>query len=175
MLQGNTVNLRVMEKEDLAFIKEWVNDRRFAGEYLPLTQETVGELETQYERTLGNEGKWFFIEKKDGTKIGYAAHYLARRQHEIGYGVLPVERGKGYGTEAATILVDYLFLTKNIVRIQADANVENAASRRVLEKVGFTQEGVLRKVFFVQGAWQDAVLYSIMRDEWKTPKILPKK
>jgi RimJ/RimL family protein N-acetyltransferase len=164
-----------MEKEDLAFIKEWVNDRRFVGEYGPLTQETVGELEKEYERTISNEGKWFFIEKKDGTKIGYVAHYLARRQHEIGYGVIPEERGKGYCTEAATIIVDYLFLTKNIMRIQADADAENMASRRVLEKVGFTHEGVLRKMFFVQGEWRDAVLYSILRDEWHTPKILPKK
>ncbi len=174
MLQGKTVNLRVMEKAELVVVKEWVSDRRFTGEYLPFIQETVGELEAQYERTLSNEGRWFFIETKAGTKIGYVAHYLARRKHEIGYGVVPEERGKGYCTEAAMLLVDYLFLNKNIVRIQADTHVDNMASRRVLEKVGFTLEGVLRNAYFEQGAWRDAVLYSILRDEWKAPKILSK-
>lgn len=172
LLKGKTVNLKVIEKEDLPLIKKWVNDLSFSGEFLPLTQETVGELEKEYERTIGNEGKWFFIEKKDGAKIGYVAHYLARKQHEIGYGVIPKERGKGFCTEAATIIVDYLFLTKDIVRIQADADSQNMASRRVLEKVGFKKEGVLRKLYFEQGEWRDSVLYSIMREEWKKPKIL---
>jgi RimJ/RimL family protein N-acetyltransferase len=175
LLKGKTVNLRVIEKEDLSLIKEWVNDLRFIGEYGPLTQETVGELEKEYERTISNGGKWFFIEKKDGAKIGYVAHYLARKQREIGYGVIPRERGKGYCTEAATILVDYLFLLKDIMRIQADADSQNMASRRVLEKVGFKKEGVLRKLYFEQGEWRDSVLYSIMREEWKKPKILIKK
>jgi len=172
MLVGKTVNLRVVEKDDLSVIKGWVNDLMFMGEDELLPQETLGELERQYERTLNTGGKWFFIEKKDGAKIGYVAHYLARKQHEIGYGVIPSERGRGYGTEAATMIVDYLFLTKDLVRIQADADRANVASQRVLEKVGFTKEGVLRKVSFEQGEWRDAVLYSVLRDEWGTPKIL---
>ncbi len=172
MLVGNTVNLRVVEKGDLSIIKGWVNNLIFIGEYGPLPQETLGELEKQYERTTSTGGAWFFIEKKDGTKIGYVAHYLARKQHEIGYGVIPSEQGRGYCTEAATMIVDYLFLTKNLVRIQADADRANVASQRVLEKVGFTKEGVLRKVSFEQGGWRDAVLYSLLRDEWGTPKIL---
>ena len=122
MLVGNTVNLRVVEKGDLSIIKGWVNNLIFIGEYGPLPQETLGELEKQYERTTSTGGAWFFIEKKDGTKIGYVAHYLARKQHEIGYGVISSEQGRGYCTEAATMIVDYLFLTKNLVRIQADAD-----------------------------------------------------
>jgi RimJ/RimL family protein N-acetyltransferase len=172
LLKGKTVNLRVMEKEDLPLIQVWVNDLSFIGEYLRLTQETVGELEKEYEQTISNGGKWFFIEKKDGAKIGYVAHYMARRQHEIGYGVIPKERGNGYCTEAATIIVDYLFLARDIVRIQADADLKNMASRKVLEKVGFKKEGVLRKLYFEQGEWRDSVLYSILREEWKKPKIL---
>ena len=172
MLVGKTVNLRVVEKDDLSVIKGWVNDLMFMGEDELLPQETLGELERQYERTLNTGGKWFFIEKNDGAKIGYVAHYLARKQHEIGYGVIPSERGRGYGTEAATMIVDYLFLTKDLVRIQADADRANVASQRVLEKAGFTKDGVLRKVSFEQGEWRDAVLYSVLRDEWGTPKIL---
>ena len=114
---------------------------------------------------IDNEGKWFFIETKDEAKIGYISHCLARKQHEIGYGVIPGERGKGYCTEAVTMMVDYLFLLKDIVRIQADADSQNMASRRVLEKAGFEKEGVLRKQYFVRGEWRDFILYSIMREE----------
>ena len=172
MLEGQTVNIRVIEKEDLSLVQEWVNVLQFIGEYEPVAQETRGELKQQYDKTLNNGGKWVFIEKKDGTKIGYVAHFLARRQHEIGYGVIPSERGTGYATEAATMLVDYLFLSKDIVRIQADTNADNMASQRVLEKVGFTRGGILRKVAFEYGAWRNAIQFSILREEWKKPIIL---
>ncbi len=50
----------------------------------------------------------------------------------------------------------------------------NMASQRVLEKAGFRKEGVVRKRIFVRGNWRDEFLYSILREEWKGPKILAK-
>jgi len=50
--------------------------------------------------------------------------------------------------------------------------VDNLASQRVLEKAGFTKEGIFRKSAFIMGVWQDGVLYSVLREEWKEPKIL---
>lgn len=70
------------------------------------------------------------------------------------------------------ILVDYVFLSKDIVRIQAGTNVANKASRKVLGKAGFTIEGIVRKEMFVRGKWADFYSYSILKEEWKTPKIL---
>ena len=94
---------------------------------------------------------------------------------EIVYEIVPsCERGKGYGTEAAQLMVDYLFLSKNILRIQATTIVKNKASQRVLEKAGFTIEGTCRKSSFVRGVWNDCYLYSILREEWKEPRILTK-
>ena len=171
LLEGQTVNLRIIEKEDLSFIQEWVNNPQFIGEYEPISQETLEELTQQYNNALKNGGKWFFIEKKDRMKIGYMVYYLARRQYEIGYMVIPSERGKGYATEAGTILVDYLFLSKDIVRIQADTSEDNMASQRVLEKIGFIPEGILRKVSFEYGAWKNAIQFSILREEWEKSRI----
>ena len=169
MLEGKTVNLRVVEKEDLPLFAEWLNDPKFIGEYE--SQETVADLEKSYSRS---GSQWFFIEKKDGTKIGWAAKYLEGERTTIGYGVILKERCKGYATEAATIIVDYLFLTKNVVCIQADTSTLNIASQRVLEKVGFRKDGVIRKDFFSSGKWRDSYLYSILREEWKEPKMLTK-
>jgi RimJ/RimL family protein N-acetyltransferase len=44
----------------------------------------------------------------------------------------------------------------------------------VLEKADFKKEGVLRKSAFIRGEWRDLLLYSILREEWKEPKILTK-
>jgi RimJ/RimL family protein N-acetyltransferase len=71
--------------------------------------------------------------------------------------------------------VDYLFLSKPLVRIQAHTNVKNTASQRALENAGFTKEGIVRKRIFVRGNWRDEFLYSILREEWKEPRILTKK
>jgi RimJ/RimL family protein N-acetyltransferase len=99
-------------------------------------------------------------------------HYPAGRLLEIGYAVIPSERGKGYCSEAVQIMVDYLFLSKDIVRVQAHTDVRNVASQRVLEKIGFKKEGMVRKSSFVRGEWRDRRLFSILREEWKEPKIL---
>jgi len=73
------------------------------------------------------------------------------------------------------IMVDYLFLSKDAMRIQAQTDQRNVASQKVLEKVGFKKEGTLRKNFFMRGEWTDDYIYSIIREEWKEPKILTKK
>jgi len=137
-----------MEREDLPILKKWDNDIGIMGEYEPIIQETKTDLERQFDKLT--EGQWFFIEKKDGTKIGLIAYFVAHGT-VIGYAVLPDERSKGYDSEAIEIIVDYLFLAKNIVRIQAETHPQNAASQRVLEKAGFKKEGIIRKSFFSRG------------------------
>jgi len=168
LLEGKNLNLRVVEKEDLPLVAEWVNDPEVFGIFNPLMQHSKMELEGWYDQ-LSAEGKWFFIEKKDGSKIG-EIHHL--KDIEIGYGLIPSERRKGYCTEAVKMMIDYLFLSKNIVRIYALTNVRNIASQKVLEKAGFKKEGVIRKSLFIRGEWIDRYLYSILREEWIEPKIL---
>jgi len=130
-------------------------------------------MEKRYDK-LPPEEKWFFIEKKDGSKVGGISHFPAGKLLEIGYFLIPSERSKGYCTEAVRIMVDYLFLSKEIVRIQAHIDPRNIASQKIVEKAGFEKEGTIRKSFFAKGEWRDMILYSILREEWKEPKILTK-
>jgi len=92
-----------MEKEDLPLFAEWLNKPEFMGEYNPLRQTSRTEAEKILESPL--ELKPFVIEKKDGSKIGFIFHFYvlhpAGRQLEIGYSLVPSERGKGHCTEAA--------------------------------------------------------------------------
>jgi ribosomal-protein-alanine N-acetyltransferase len=181
LLQGKRVNLRVMEKKDVSFFVESHNIVDFYGEHgLVTAQASKAEAEKRFENpsllVTVCERERFVIEKKEGAKIGSIAHYLVQpsRWLEVGYDIIPSERGKGYGTEAVQIMVDYLFLSRDIVRIQAVTNVGNKASQRVLEKASFRKEGTLRKVGYVRGEPTDAYIYSILREEWKEPKILTK-
>ena len=178
LLEGKTVNLKIMEKDDLPFFMSWVNNPDFFGEYNPLHQMSKTELEKLLDNP--SDFKPFFIERKDGSKIGFIAHFhvlhlgTGTKQLEIGYALLPSERGKGYGTEALEMMVDYLFLARDTVRIQVQTDPRNVASQRIIEKAGFKKEGTLRKILFMRGELRDCYIYSILRDEWKEPRILTK-
>ena len=173
MLEGKTVNLKIVEKEDLTLLHEWDNNPEVGGEFEPFKQETKTELERMFDNL--RDAQWFFVEKKDGARIGFIAHFLAAGEVEIGYTILPGERRKGYATEAIEIMVDYLFLWKGIVRIQAKADPDNTGSWKALEKAGFKREGILRKTFYCRGEWRDDCMYSILRKEWQKPKILTRR
>lgn len=160
-----------MEKDDLPLVAEWANNPEFGGEFEPLEQVSLQEVEKWYDN-LSPEEKWFIVEKMDGSKIGHIFHSPKGPHFLIGYRLLPKERNKGYCTEAVKIIVDYLFLSKAIVRIQAETNPGNLASQKVLEKAGFKKEGLIRKSIFARGEWRDGILFSILREEWKEPKIL---
>jgi RimJ/RimL family protein N-acetyltransferase len=174
LLEGKLVNLRIVEKEDLPLLQEWLNNPKFMGEFLAPIQRTRAELE-KFDSSLFVP-KTFIIEKKDGGKIGYVVYfnsYLGLTELlEIGYAIAPSERGKGYCTEAAQLMVDYLFLSKDVSRIQATTSIRNRGSQRVMEKAGLTREGTIRN--YARGARRDFYLYSILREEWKEPKILTK-
>ena len=167
------MNLRIVEREDLPLLIDWNSNSEYYGEFTPLSQRSKTEWEKRYDN-LTADTKWFFIEKKDSTKIGEIGHFMFGKLLEIYCYLVQSERGKGYGTEAIMIMVDYLFLSRELMRVQATADVSNIASQRVLEKAGFTKEGIIRKSGFNRGKWCDDCLYSILREEWKEPKILTK-
>jgi ribosomal-protein-alanine N-acetyltransferase len=173
LLEGKRVHLRLVEKEDLPLLAEWSNDAEYLGDYLWLQQQSRTEWEKRYDN-LSPDTKWFFIEKKDGTKIGTMFHWLIGNLMEISCVLTSEERGKGYGMEATKLLVDYLFLSRDLIRIQAHTDARNMVSQKVLQNVGFKKEGIIRKSVFARGEWRDRTLFSILREEWKEPKILTK-
>jgi len=179
VLEGKSVNLKVMERDDVDFMVECRNDIDFWGEYVPVGEqiskaEWIRYFDSPSNFSILTEWKTFIVQKKDRTKIGIINHRLnlPYKWMEISYFFAPSERGKGYGTEAVQLIIDYLFLSKELARIQAIADVRNKASQRVLEKAGFHREGMMRKCVFNRGELRDYYLYSILREEWKEPKIL---
>ena len=175
MLKGININLRAMEPEDISLIHEWLNNIEFQGRYTPFVQSSKEEMKQKYGE-ISEERKLFIIEKKDGSKIGIIVYFIVKggpyNLLEIGYYMSLSERKKGYCTEAVELFVDYLFLKQAIQRIQATTDNRNKASQRVLEKAGFTREGMLRKMLFMKGDWVDVSMFSILREEWKEPKVL---
>ena len=87
---------------------------------------------------------------------------------DIGYELAPVYWGRGYATEAAIAIVNFGFRELKLHRISSWCIADNAASARVLERVGLHLEGRLRENEYFKGRWWDTLLYGLLESEWKT-------
>jgi [ribosomal protein S5]-alanine N-acetyltransferase len=80
---------------------------------------------------------------------------------EIGYSLNPRHWNKGYGTEAARRLVEYLVSERNVREIFATSRPENVASIHVLEKLGMRQVDLYRRNVLIRGEWRDTLVFSM--------------
>ena len=85
---------------------------------------------------------------------------------EIGYLLLPAYWGQGFATEIARALLDICFQHLGFHRVCARCNGNNGQSERVMQKIGMTKAGTLRKVRYKNGRWDDEIWYDILVDEW---------
>lgn len=96
--------------------------------------------------------------------ISWAPHqWFGEQCWSLGIHLAASMRGRGIGTAAHRLLVDYLFNRDPVNRIEAYTDAENHAEQRALEKAGFTCEGILRSAYFRDGQWRDGALYSVIR------------
>jgi ribosomal-protein-alanine N-acetyltransferase len=86
---------------------------------------------------------------------------------EIGYMLAASHHGRGLGTRAVALLVAKLFRETELYRIFATISVENIASIKLLERLGFIREGVLREHYLIQGRRVDEAIYGLLRHEWE--------
>jgi ribosomal-protein-alanine N-acetyltransferase len=88
------------------------------------------------------------------------------RSAALGYCFAEAAWGNGYATEAATALVGWAFDTLELNRVQAETDTRNAASARVLDKLGFVREGTLREDCVVDGDVSDSWVFGLLLREW---------
>ena len=91
---------------------------------------------------------------------------------EWGFAVGQPFWGTGLFPTAAKLVLSFLFESVGVRRLEARTIVSNARANRVLEKLGATQEGILRQGFSSNGRSYDQVLWSILADEWNPPKVI---
>jgi len=105
--------------------------------------------------------------------VGMVGCTWAARAHqvmELGYWIAEPFWGRGYATEAARALIDWVFSTYTVNRIQAHFMVQNPASGKVMEKLGLQYEGTFRSAVLRHGRFSDVSFYAILRDDWAARK-----
>lgn len=89
------------------------------------------------------------------------------RSASLGYCFAEAAWGNGYATEAARALLQWAFDRLDLNRVQAETDTRNVASARVLEKLGFVREGMLREDCVVAGVVSDSYVYGLLRRDWQ--------
>lgn len=87
-------------------------------------------------------------------------------QAELGYELAPWHWGQGYAGEATRAMLVFAFQELGLHRVWGECVAENAASRRVMERLGMRQEGRLREARRMKGRWWDILIYGILVQEW---------
>ena len=172
-LIGERVYLRPLAKEDLIYIRKWVNDpeiRGLTGEVKPMTQ--VG-AEEYFERVQSDGNRvWFVIVLKENGKVigeaGLLRMFYAWRTTDLSIIIGEKEEwGKGCGTEAIDLLLDYAFGYLNFHRVAVGVVGFNEAAFRFYEKMGFKKEGIQRDGYYYDHEYHDFIMMSILEDEFR--------
>ncbi|MGD1319622.1 GNAT family N-acetyltransferase [Chryseobacterium sp. 2R14A] len=111
------------------------------------------------------------VEKQSNTIIGNCGFHSWNPQHhraEVGYALNSDEfKNKGYMKEALGKVIEYGFHQIELNRIEALIDENNTPSKKLLEYFGFTKEGIIREHYHVGGTFEDSVLYSLLKSEYK--------
>jgi ribosomal-protein-serine acetyltransferase len=169
------IELRVLEEKDArVFYRLIEQNRNYLREWLPWVDSTRSVedeqafIRTTYENYLDNKaltcGVWYRGQAA-GT-IGFHLIDWVGRQVEIGYWLAASFQGKGLMTRACKAMVDYAFHSLNLNRVVIRCATGNRRSCAIPQRLGFTQEGVLRQAEWLSDHFVDLIVYSMLVSEW---------
>jgi RimJ/RimL family protein N-acetyltransferase len=163
--------LRPFVLDDAPAVQRLAADREVALNTMliphPYPEGAAGEWIDGHDDSSDNH--IFAIASKDGGEVMGAIGLHVDRKHEraeIGYWLGVPFWGRGYVTEAARAVVRYAFENLGVNRVFAFHFARNAASGRVLQKIGMRREGTLRQHLVKWGEHVDVDYYGIVREEW---------
>lgn len=162
----------------LPVYQRWINDfatMRTLG--LPPSPMTLEAETAWYDSMAQNTTERVFTvyEQESGRPIGNTGlHGVDHRNRTATFGLLigePWARGKGYGTEATQLVLDYAFTALGLHNVMLSVYAFNLAARRVYEKVGFRQIGSRRECRWMGGQLWDEIFMDCLASEFTSPVL----
>lgn len=167
-LEGETIKLRLMEKEDTDYIVKWRNEDFVRKNFIyrgPFTREGHERWIREMIET-GRVVQFIICERENGQPVGSVyLRDIDPVHHKAEYGVFIGEEkalGKGYGTQAAGLMVQYAFEQLKLHKVMLRVLAENVQARRSYEKAGFVQEAYLQEEVFLEGVYRDVVYMAVL-------------
>lgn len=186
VIYGERLILKPLMPKDAKAVTKLVTDNRdYWSIYEPHHIESYYTIYTQYNklvesarlRSLNLEYFFGIYDKESGQLVGQISLYSIKQlpflSCFIGYAMDQHYVGKGIVSEAISLMVQFAFKQIKLNRVEAYVSPRNVASVRVLEKNGFTKEGLLKQLLYINGRWEDHYLYAITFEQYK--KLLSQK
>ena len=170
-----SVRLRAFEEGDLGCFDRFANDEDYSPlEWSGFRSAELWRRRWQEDRLLGTSPYFLVVAAvADDSIVGWVDWRQNDRPGpgvwEFGVLIDPEHRGRGAGTAAQRLLVDYLFLNTPCHRVWAGTDEDNVAEQRALERVGLKREGRVRGSGFRNGQWRDSYIYGMIRTDWQRP------
>lgn len=173
-LNGKNIFLSPLSKEEnLDHYACWINDQDttlFMGSgRFPITADNLKEYIDSYNRSKHKMLLGIFL-KKSSEHIGnITLHMIDWKDRHAEIGIIIGNKkahGKGYATEAISLIAEHAFNKLNLHKLYAGMIQGNEASKQAFEKVGFKVEGVLRKHFYLNGEYLDCYRMGLLKDEY---------
>ena len=168
-LQTERLTLRVITASDINHIHAGLSNPdviRFYGVSYPTLEDTKEQMDWYQGLLDNNTGIWWTMtegaENRFIGAIGINDLEETHKKAEIGFWLLPEFWGKGYVVEAANSVMNYANAELNIHRLEAFVETENSGSEKVLSKLGFAKEGVLRDSEIKNGKFISLSIYSYL-------------
>ncbi|WP_028562806.1 GNAT family N-acetyltransferase [Paenibacillus pinihumi] len=178
-LETARIRFRKMVSEDIPDYHKWRNDMEvMQTASLSLNLYTYAETEAFVHNVIfgaGDSAKNFIIvDKNSDQAIGDTALVQLDYKNRNAECILNISEkeywGKGIGTEALTLLLDYAFLEMNLHRVFLRVFSFNEKAVRLYTKLGFQQEGIARQAIYRDGRWSDIIHMGILQDEYINSK-----
>ena len=115
---------------------------------------------------------WAVARREDDLLVGTAtlhSWHQAQCRAELGYSLSPAQQGRGFATEALHAMLEFAFGPLGLRRVEADVDPRNLASCRLLERLGFRREGLLRARWEVAGEVCDSAFFGLLAEEFASP------
>ena len=172
-LIGKSVYLRGLEKNDLSNLKKWISDEKVTKfletGYFPPSDEKLFE-QYENEMKLQKDVSFLVLSKKENIPIGWGGLYeinWIKRSAELRFFIGETKFWKiTAALESEKLLLQYAFEKLNLHKVTGGANVENKGSWKIIERIGFVKDGVLRDSVFRNGRYYDVYTYSMLEDEY---------
>ncbi len=174
MLHGKLVRLRAPERGDLPTFVRWFNDPEATRFLLRGPPMSLEEEERWYAGLLDRQDPVFCIETHEGKLIGnIGIMHIDWTDRRAEIGVMIGEKdywSRGFGTDAITLLLKYMFEELNLERVGLFCEESNLRAQRCYLKCGFRIEGKFRHHRFKGGAFTDDIMMSVLRSDWEEMK-----
>jgi len=161
--------LRTAEPGDLEAMHRVLSEPRAMTWWSSLPHETLEQTGIWLAGMIGNGADHpDFVIEKDGQVIGKAGFW---KLPDIGYILHPDHWGQGLAGEAVSAVIDHVFASRGLHEMTADVDPDNAASIRLLERLGFLRTGFAPNTWCIGGAWKDSVYYGLSRFRWEQSRL----